>query len=447
VSAIFRYTGPLTDDYAPLYVERDEDKKVAACVRRGDYVALIGARQTGKTSLLYRLRKQLLDGGCIPIQIDLTPSRDAVEGRLYKHLRDEMQAQIEQVLPGFSVLPMCDHIGFRQALRELPRDFPSSSKIVMLLDEVSAVPEPFSDRFFGAIREVFSSRGVHSEFKRYVFVLAGTFIPDEIVKNKDISPFNVAKRIHTSDANQDGIAKLVRILERLGLYISNEVIERIFHWTAGHLCLTQRLCAILEEQGESQLTARSVDSAVDTMLLDDTNIRHVCKEVARLEGEIGRLAQEIVEGTKVKFSRNNLDVARLELTGLIKADEDGNCVVRNRIYEEALKAVPEPGIRVDVESGICWIKGQVVDPPLAGNKRSLLTFLWENAGKVCEDRDIIKHIWGSQFPGPHIDGLRSLVAQLRKTIQEYDADNDYIVRMYYEGYMLKYAQDKEPRQR
>ena len=303
---------------------------------------------------------------------------------------------------------------------------------------LSAVPESFSDRFFGAIRELFSSRGVHPEFKRYVFVLAGTFIPDEIVKNKDISPFNISEHVHTSDANQDGIAKLVRNLERLGLDISDRVIERIFHWTTGHLCLTQRICAILEEQGlntlrtrpkeESQLTTHSVDPAVETMLLDDTNILSVLKKVARLEGEMSKLTQEVLEGTKVKFSRNDLDIARLELIGLIKADEDGNCVVRNRIYEKALRAVPGPGIRVNVESGICWIKGQVVDPPLAGDKWSLLTFLWENAGRVCKDKDIIRHVWGDVFT-PHFKKslLPALVARLRKTIKAYDADNKYIV--------------------
>jgi len=244
---IFRYKGPLTYDHGGgLYVEREEDRKVAACIRRRDYVALIGARQTGKTSLLYRLRRQLLDEGCIPIQIDLTPSRGAVEGRFYKYLRDEMQTQIERVLPSVSILSMGDHLDFRQTLRELARDSSFSSKIVMLLDEVSAVPESFSDLFFGAIREVFNSRGIHSEFKRYVFVLAGTFIPDEIVKNRDISPFNISEHVHTSDAKQDGIAKLVRNLDRLDLDVSDKVIERIFHWTAGHLCLTQRLCAILE---------------------------------------------------------------------------------------------------------------------------------------------------------------------------------------------------------
>jgi GTPase SAR1 family protein len=441
----FNYTGHLTENDALLYVERSEDNEVTACVRKGKYVAFIGARQTGKTSLLYRLRRQLSDEGCIPIYIDLSSFGGVVQSRWYEHLRGEMQVQIERVLPSISILPMCDHLDFRQALRGLPRAFPPSSKIVMLLDEVSTVPESFSDLFFSAIRAVFSTKDVHPEFERYVFVLAGTFIPDEIVKNKNNSPFNVAEHIHTSDANQDGIAKLVRNLERLDLDISDEVIERIFHWTAGHLYLTQRLCAILEEQGEPQLTTQSVDSAVETMLLDDTNIRHVLKKVARLEGEIGGLAQEILEGTKVKFSRNNLDIARLELTGLIKADEDGNCVVRNRIYEKALRAMPGPSIRVDVESGLCWIKGQVVDPPLTGNLWELLTFLWENAGKVCEDEDIIEHIW-SERNLYYLPNLHALVRLLRQRIKACDADNEYIVRAYNKGYMLKYAQDKEPRQ-
>ncbi len=442
---LFRCKGHLTEDDAPLYAERDEDKKVITCVRRGDYVALIGARQTGKTSLLYRLRSQLLDEGCIPIYIDLSSSKRVVEERWYKHLRGKMQAQIEQALPGISVLPMRDHLDFHEALRELPIDLPSSSKIVMLLDEVSAVPESFADFFFGAIRAVFSSRGVHLGFKRYVFILAGAFIPDEIVKDKDNSPFNVSERIHTSDANKEGIAKLVRNLERLGVNTSDKVIERIFHWTAGHLCLTQSLCSILEDQGESQLTTQSVDSAVDMMLLDDINIRGVRKKVARLEGGISRLAQEVLEGAKVKFSRNDLDIARLELIGLIKADENGNCVVRNRIYEKALWALPGPGIRVEVGSGICWIKGQVVVPPLAGDKWSLLTFLWENAGRVCKDKDIIRHVW-------KIDDLSStpdlyvLVSRLRDTIKKYDADNEYIGRVHNTGYWLRYAQDKEPRQ-
>ena len=445
---VFRYKGPLTeDDGGGLYVERDEDKKVAACVRRGDYVALIGARQTGKTSLLYRLRRQLLDEGCIPIQIDLSSFGGAVESRWYKHLRGEMQAQIERVLPSISILPMCDHLDFRQALRGLPRDFPSSSKIVVLLDEVSAAPESFADFFFGAIRAVFSSRGVHSEFKRYVFVLAGAFIPDEIVKNKDISPFNISEHVHTSDTNQYGIAKLVRNLERLDLDISDEVSEHIFHWTAGHLRLTQRLCAILEEQGESQLTTQSVDSAVETMLSDDYNISSVLNRLARSEGEIGRLAHEVLEGTKVKFSRNNLDVARLELTGLIRADEDGNCVVRNRIYEKALRAMPGPGIRVNVESGICWIKGQVVDPPLTGNLWELLNFLWENASRVCEYEDIIWRVWGVRNVPYYKPPLNSLVRNLRERIKEYDADNEYIGLAYGKGYMLKYAQDKEHRRK
>jgi hypothetical protein len=440
---IFRYTGPLTEEDAPLYVERDEDKKVAACVRRGDYVALIGARQTGKTSLLYRLWRQLLYEGCIPVYIDLSSFRGVVEERCYEHLRGAMQTQMERVRPGVSILPMCDHIDFHEALLDLP----SSSKIVMLLDEVSAVPESFADLFFGTIRVVFSSRGIHSEFKHYVFVLAGTFIPDEIVKDKDISPFNIAEHIHMSDANQDGIAKLVRNLERVGLDVSDEVIERIFHWTAGHLRLTQRLCAILEDQGESQLTTRSVDSAVGTMLSDDYNIRAVRKKVASLDGEISKLAQAVLEGTKVKFSRNDLDIARLELIGLIKENTDGNCVVRNRICEKALRAVQEPGIRVDVESGICWIKEQVVDPPLTGNLWELLTFLWENAGRVCEDEDIIRHVWGD-VPNPLflIPNLQALVHNLRQAIEAYDADNQYIVRAYSKGYMLKYAQDKGPRQ-
>jgi hypothetical protein len=75
-------------------------------------------------------------------------------------------------------------------------------------------------------------------------------------------------------------------------------------------------------------------------------------------------------------------------------------VVRNRIYEKALRAVPEPSMQVNVESGLCWIKSRVVDPPLTGDSWELLTSLWENAGRVCEYEDTIWHVWRSDVPTP-----------------------------------------------
>ncbi len=51
--------GPIADPGEQIYIERPEDTEILQAVRRGDYVTLLGARQTGKTRLLYKLAREL----------------------------------------------------------------------------------------------------------------------------------------------------------------------------------------------------------------------------------------------------------------------------------------------------------------------------------------------------------------------------------------------------
>ncbi len=342
MSGIFKTQGPLSEDRAHLYVEREEDGRVGTCVRRGDYVSLMGARQMGKTSLLLRLRRQLLDEGHVPIYVDLSPGKGEGREPWYGYFGTAVQDHVRPIVPDLSIPPMRNQFDFRAALRQIPTELEGGRRIVFLLDEVGAVPSPVAEPFFSTIRAIFSERAFFPEFKRCVFVMAGTFIPDELIRDPDVSPFNIARHVYMSDADLAGIEDLVRNLEAAGSAVPHKAVERVYYWTDGHLYFTQRLCSVLKERQPPVLSEQSVDEAAHAVTSDE-NVARIYEKLDH-DGEARRALQRRVLSRRrpfgdgpLRFNRASSLVARLELLGAVKCDAAGNCVVRNRIYEQALE--------------------------------------------------------------------------------------------------------------
>jgi len=451
MNTLFKTKGPLTEEEAHLYVERTEDAKVRSCVRSGDYVTLIGARQTGKTSLLYKLRTQMRKEGWVTFLIDVSPPADSDKPRWYEYLTTKMQIELNVARPGAFVIPKLeDQLDFEKALWTISRTL--SCPIVFMLDEVGTIPEAVADSFLATIRAIFNNKH-EEEFRRYVFVLGGTFVPDELMKDTRNSPFNIAEKVYMSDADEDSIAKLVKNLEKAKGPIAEDVIRQIYHWTGGHLYLTQRLCAILATK-EQPLTVQVVDAAVEEIQRDDDNIRHVRKILDRDE-EIREAIYHIMVKKKRPFDRITGSLTpKLELTGLIKADAENNCVVRNRIYERwlrgyfkerfrdqsPLEVVPDkPGVLFD-ENGDVWVvidqdtKRRIPRQDFRPLEHGLLKLLHENKGKVCRYQEIGEKVWG--LPAPPIESIQGTVRDLRKKIEPDPNKPRFIITVRTEGYRL-----------
>jgi hypothetical protein len=343
MSPRFRTKGPVQEDELHLYVERDEDGKLVTSLRQGNYAAVIGARQMGKTSLLYKLRRDLLSEGHIPIYFDLSPAKDRDRSEWYGYLWYEMQEQLRRIIPNLWLPSIKNQLDFRIALREMSLALGTSNSIAILLDEVSAVPRDVAESFFSTIRAIFTERELNREFQRYVFVMAGAFIPEELVKDRAISPFNIANRIYLSDADLAGVTRLVDNLEGRTEVISDEVINRIYHWTGGHLYFTQCICSIIDKLRSSYLTTELVDRAKDAIIASDENIARLYEKLNEDNAARKAIRDRILGRNKVLFRSNPLEfsrssslVARLELMGVIKCGSQGNCEIRNGIYEEAL---------------------------------------------------------------------------------------------------------------
>jgi hypothetical protein len=276
---------------------------------------------------------------------------------------------------------------------------------VVLLDEVNAVPSSIAELFFSTIRTVFNEREPLPAFRRYVFVMAGCFIPSRLVKDPTISPFNIARRVHTSDADEERFAGLVRNLDRAGHHLSGEVIDRAYGWTAGHPYLTQRLCATLEVQSCDQLSCQDVDAAVDAMM-SDRNIEHVCTELDRTPGAMDALERIMGSDHPLQFSRVSPLVAELELLGVIKEGADGCCRIRNAIYRKAL-AERYDALREDAAGEMTRLENQ------------LFEYFSDNVNRTCTYYEIVEHIWGERAWGDKSieDRIYQLVARVRRKLE------------------------------
>lgn len=316
-----------------LYVQRPEDKTVTAYVQQRDYVMLVGARRTGKTSLIHRLRLQL-EHDCIPVFVDLMPFKESGK-EWYRHVAGKMLDQLQEridmnsseraTLLGFA----SDHIGFSKLLEALAKKAKPTDRILVLADEVGMVPPEMADPLFRALRADYNNRA-YSEFYRYIFVFAGVFEPVDLIRSGKGSIFDVAQKVYTTDTDTSGVHQLVALLDP---EVSGETVRYIHDWTGGHLYLTQRLCSILDYQGVTTVTKDLVEQAVASILADDDSIMHV-KEMLNSDQGARFALRKVLAGKRLGWG--NTVARRLHLIGVVKRDHRHNCVIRNRIFKKAL---------------------------------------------------------------------------------------------------------------
>ena len=340
-SLYFKTRGPLlsaTD--AELLVDRPELRRAIRLAQQPSvtqYIAFLSARQTGKTTLLFRLMELLSDSyACILIDLSVLRAQDARACFRFVafQLLNEFRALIDEDSFPTERAEIESPTDFLEFLRELAGALPMP-RIIILLDEVGALSPQASDSFFNTLRTVFTQgRGLHNTLSKYLFVFSGAVDLFALTFGTN-SPLNICEKLYLRDLDLPDVAKIVGQFSKLGVSVPSEAPQRICHLTGGHPYLIMRLCALLEHAKVKELTPDTIESAAEQMLIEDDNIRHVIQELERRPLERRRLCSILFEGRKVPFSRNDPVLASLEMIGAIRPVQP--CEVRNALYERALR--------------------------------------------------------------------------------------------------------------
>jgi serine/threonine protein kinase len=330
----FHTQGPLPPDAERLYVQRKADEALSAHINRRNYVALIGPRLSGKSSMLLRQWARLRGSQLvIPAYISLGSMSSLGEQDWYSQLHTQIARQTGGLLP----LPR-DPAPHALALQEeliMAMEDPLKGKVlVVLLDKIEATPETVTTAFFATVREMFTNRWLRPALQNIVFVLAGRFVPDELIKDPAISPFRVTETVFVEDANLENLTKLIAWLANDTRQVASDVPARVYEWTEGDVYLTQRLCAgLAQDVPEGAILLPDVDRAARRHLYEDDVFRKMWTRIND-DPDMSELIRTLLDHREqVRFTLLQRHIMYAWLEGAIKADTNGYCSLHSLVHE------------------------------------------------------------------------------------------------------------------
>ena len=333
---------PYTIIPSDLYVERDADRQIREIILDGGrpgYVLV--ARQMGKTNLLLHAKKMLESEKTLITYIDLS-NKFENERDCFRNIIDitieTHESQLGDILDEFYQKRKSTHElpPHKEHERELRYILDKVDKLVIVLDEVDALTATsYSDRIFAQIRSIYFTRTNFPIFNKLTYVLSGVAEPSEIIKDKNISPFNIGQKIYLDDFNR---AEIKKFLEKSSLSIPYEIENRIYFWTNGNPRMTWEIATKVEDLLKlKSLTTNDIDMIVNEQYLEKGDlppIDHI-KNLVEANQYIRNSIMSIHYGKGNTLSQH--EKTKLYLAGIINSDFSSETLnLKNEILKKAL---------------------------------------------------------------------------------------------------------------
>jgi hypothetical protein len=340
----FQAGPPLSGDTS-LYIERKADREALTHLRNMDYISFIEPRLQGKTSLIYRLLKQLAPKGYAFVICDLTNERFRKEseeewyrslGKWVLNNLDFIPEETPPSLPSKSTEWQTFLETIAKAAKETKRS------VVIILDELRDMPFAYATPFFTVIRSIYNERAIIPSLEHLTFITSGAFNPKELIQDEGVSKFNVDQRIELEDFTLAQVRELVDNLQ-LPDDVAETVAKRVYFWTEGQPYLTQKLCLLLTGISESELMqspqlTRAVDRLARQLFGDPQYLMRI-RRLSEREPKLFQYIQGIANGHRPRFNQalNDEHFRLANIYGVMKADSQSRCRIRNRVCGQALK--------------------------------------------------------------------------------------------------------------
>lgn len=330
-----------------IYIARPEDEQLFALLGESEYVNILSSRQVGKSSLMlhtaFRLKEER---GARFAVVDLTSlGTPDNAGSYFRGLVGAIARQLQLTFDQQAFWR--ENTGTETHTQQFVRFFREvvagqiDAPVVICLDEIdSTLKLSFTDDLFTALRAMYNERAIVPEYQRIAFCLVGVATPDELIKDRRTTPYNVGKTLWLGDFDpaRDDLTPLEKTLSD-DPQRGPGLLQRVLHWTGGHPFLTNRLCQDLRTSGVAapEDVDRFVTERYATLdrLGEDVHIQQILRFVReRLSDGLASfdLYERILKGAKER-DQPSLAHAELKLSGLVRRDGTGMLVPRNRIYE------------------------------------------------------------------------------------------------------------------
>jgi len=331
----YKYTGPLDPAAdAVVCVSRAKDiKRLINGINRGDYWAILGPGQIGKTTLLRLLKQQFPKSRYLYFNFAVPPVN---EENLYQLMTDRLMEEFPSVAIGNIRTNEKPDFRFFEFLKKFnPGN--NTQKIVLLFDKIDQLPS--LGYFLHVWRNLYHERYHQKKLHRYAVIITGSVDLIEKTGGPN-SPFNIAKIFEMKDlANEESAVLIENPMKQLNIKIEPEAKEYLLHQVSGHPQLLQHLCHLLVEmavKNHKNVNITEVDKAI-TGLFKTNSTLDILGRHLKENKKLASLVKKILKGeTKVYYPYKEFSFAGV---GAI-VDHQGFCSIRNNIFARFLKYIP-----------------------------------------------------------------------------------------------------------
>jgi DNA-binding winged helix-turn-helix (wHTH) protein len=443
---------PANRSLLPVSFRQEVVAPIMGCVNGGECCAVMGVGSVGKSNLLRHLARpdvrQHYLGDDAPRTLFLNIDANAlVEDSVWGYY-ELMLHRLIQVAEGldqswgtrFDPLYQraVDGSNDRLARRYLERVVgalrgePHRYRLVFLMDEFDEVFQKVPARLFAGLRalrddhkynlvyvasgrqelsQVHAIEGPHEAF--YELLHLNTF---------GLGPYN----------EQDAQHMVARLFARWDVALDERATKAIVTATQAHPGLIR---AVTRAVIDGRVSPRRDNLGVK--LLTDQTVRDECRKIWDGLSPEEQHALETVALEGAWVDRDERSLKLLELKKVVTR-KDGLPRVFCELFANYVRDDAKVSrLHIDLSRQTVWRGARQQIEDITAQDFKLLSYLYQNCGRVCSRDEIIDAVWGDESAGATYQALHAAVGRLRRKIETDSGEPVYLVTHRDRGYELK----------